>query len=205
MNSQRNVSIYCPHCQRYTDLRVGQHFQKGCDSSDKATPCIWNENGDRNPWWIGICNSCQKPVLVSDSGNIIYPTPRPTPTDQNIPEVLREDLDEAKLCFSSACYRGCAVLARRVIQVACIKKGAPAKTTLVEQIKDLTMRGLITKEIEEWATVVRWIGNDAAHPDDSQPVEQEDAEDCLNLAEQFLNVIFVTPAIAQARRKARGK
>ncbi len=29
--------------------------------------------------------------------------------------------------------------------------------------------------------------------------------DCLALAEQFLNVVFVTPAIAKARRAARGK
>jgi hypothetical protein len=51
---------------------------------------------------------------------------------------------------------------------------------------------------------VRWVGNDAAHPND-QNVTKEDAEDSLKLAEQFLHILFVTPAIAKARRTERGK
>jgi Domain of unknown function (DUF4145) len=62
----------------------------------------------------------------------------------------------------------------------------------------------LQKEIKERATVVRWIGNDAAHSD-KQAVTREDAKDCLDLAEQFLHVIFVAPAIANARKAERGK
>jgi hypothetical protein len=53
-------------------------------------------------------------------------------------------------------------------------------------------------------TVVRWVGNDAAHPG-GQEVLKDDAEDTLKLAEQFLHVLYVTPALAKARRVARGK
>lgn len=94
-------------------------------------------------------------------------------------------------------------MARRVTQLACSEKGA-TKRDLVDQIKELAQSGVITKDIEEWATVVRWIGNDAAHPN-KDDVTKDDAEDCLKLAEQFLHVIFVTPAIAKARRAAKGK
>ena len=94
-------------------------------------------------------------------------------------------------------------MARRCIQNACLEKGAKEKD-LVKQIKELCQLGIITKDIEEWATVVRWVGNDAAHPG-KDPVKIEDAEDCLKLAEQFLHVIFVTPAVAKARRTARNK
>lgn len=52
--------------------------------------------------------------------------------------------------------------------------------------------------------VVRWIGNDAAHPNKDK-VEREDAEDILSLAEQFLQVLYVAPAIAQTRRAIRKK
>jgi len=72
------------------------------------------------------------------------------------------------------------------------------------KIAELKTNGTITKDIEEWATVVRFIGNDAAHPN-VQGVTKDDAEDCLRLAEQFLHVIFVAPAVAKARRGARGK
>src|SRR6185295_4694249 len=108
-----------------------------------------------------------------------------------------------KMCLSVKCYRACAVIARRCIQLACLTKGC-TKGDLVDQIKELTKNGHITKDIEEWATVVRWVGNDAAHPN-KQSVTREDAEDCLKLAEQFLHVIFVTTAIAKIRRAARGK
>jgi len=120
-----------------------------------------------------------------------------------IPEDLAADLDEAKKCFSTSCYRACAAMARRVVQMACICKGAK-KERLVDQVSELAHAGVITKDIEEWATVVRWIGNDAAHPG-KESVKEEDAEDCLKLAEQFLHVLFVTPAIAKARRAAKGK
>jgi len=94
-------------------------------------------------------------------------------------------------------------MSRRVTQLACIRKGA-TKRDLVDQISELAASGVITKDIQEWATVVRWIGNDAAHPN-KDDVTKEDAEDCLKLAEQFVHVIFVTPAIAQSRRAAKGK
>ena len=196
-----NVSIYCPHCYKHTDLRMARYVHPDGYGGQTADPVIWNEA--REKWWIGICNACQMPVLVLENGAVIYPTPGAKPTDINVPKDLRADLDEAKTCFAAGCYRGCAVLARRVIQVACIAKGAK-KHTLVDQIAELTAAGVITKDIEEWAHVVRWVGNDAAHPN-AQPVTREDAEDCLSLAEQFLHIIFVTPAVAKARKSARGK
>ena len=138
-----------------------------------------------------------------NDGEKIYPSPLPEPTDPNIPEDLARDLDEAKMCFTVNCYRACAVMARRCIQNACLQKGTVAKD-LVNQIIELADKGIITKDIAEWATVVRWVGNDAAHPGKDE-VKKEDAKDCLELAEQFLHVIFVTSAIAKARRTARGK
>lgn len=143
------------------------------------------------------------PTLVLGEGSTIYPNPLPSPTDSNIPKELAVDLDEAKMCFSVGCHRACAVMARRCIQNACNEKGAKEKD-LVKQIKELCQLGIITKDIEEWATVVRWVGNDAAHPG-KDPVTKEDAEDCLKLAEQFLHVIFVASAVAKARRAARNK
>lgn len=191
------VSVFCPHCHERTALLQAR-------TSNNGPPAVWIPPGPPGPfWWIGICNGCQKPCLVGGNGTIVYPAPSPSPTDPNIPEPLRRDLDEAKMCFSVQCYRACAAMARRTVQQACISKLCKSRD-LVQQIAELTQAGHITKDIEEWATVVRWIGNDAAHPNGDQ-VAKEDAEDCLRLAEQFLHVLFVTPAIAKARRALRGK
>jgi len=196
------VSIYCPYCHKYTALSVAPAEYNDSRAGLRNTAALWDD-GRGNKWWIGICNSCQSPVLVHGEGYNIYPSPLPTPTDPAIPPELGKDLDEAKLCFSVGCYRACAAMARRCIQNACLEKGAKEKD-LVKQISELTKLGTITKDIEEWATVVRWIGNDSAHPG-KDPVKKEDAEDCLKLAEQFLHIIYVTPSIAKARKAARGK
>jgi hypothetical protein len=71
-------------------------------------------------------------------------------------------------------------------------------------LQELASNGVITKDLKEWADVVRWVGNDAAHPSKDE-VNKEDAEDILKLAEQFLHVIYVAPAIAKERRAKRGK
>ena len=63
---------------------------------------------------------------------------------------------------------------------------------------------IITKDIKEWADVLRWVGNDAAHPE-SQEVTKEDAEDILKLAEQFMHVLYVATAIAKEQRSKRKK
>jgi hypothetical protein len=193
------TSIFCPHCQRHTALSVAQ---AAYDKGQTQISAIWSKNA-AEIWWIGICNNCQNPVLVKNDGEEIYPRPFPTPTDSRIPEPMRQDLIEAKFCFSIDAYRACAVMARRTIQNACIDKGA-TKNELIQQINELQANGVITRDLREWADVVRWVGNDAAHPD-KDTVEIDDAEDILSLAEQFLQVLYVAPSIAQTRRTIRKK
>jgi len=94
-------------------------------------------------------------------------------------------------------------MSRRAIQAACLQKGA-SKGDLVNQIKHLEKNGTITKDLSEWATVIRWIGNDAAHPNKDN-VELADAQDILDMAEQFLHVLYVTPAKAKSQRTKKGK
>jgi hypothetical protein len=127
----------------------------------------------------------------------------PSPTDKSIPAAIAADLDEAKRCLAAGCPRACAVMARRCIQAACIEKGF-SKGELVQQIKELRQGGVITEDVAKWATTVRWVGNDAAHPD-SQAVGKDDAEECLMIAEQFLHVIYVTTAAARKLAASRGK
>lgn len=196
------VSLFCPNCHKHTALSIApveynDEFGELC-----RTEAIW-EAGSGRRWWIGICNGCHEPSLVLNKGEIVFPQPLPSPTDPRIPKEIALDLDEAKMCFSVKCYRACAVMARRSMESACVAKNATADR-LVDKIAALAKDGVITKEIADWATVVRWVGNDAAHPE-LKEVTKQDAEACLQLTEQFLHVIFVTTAIANATREARGK
>ena len=95
-------------------------------------------------------------------------------------------------------------MSRRAIQAAAIEKRASGRN-LEDQIIDLAARVIITADLKNWATAVRWVGNDSAHPG-GDSVTKADAEDILDLAEQFLNVIYVSPAKAQIHlaKRARG-
>lgn len=206
------ISIYCPFCHRYTSLThaPGSVYPPAEYEYPHVVLAIWEKNS-QEIWWIGICNSCHNAVLVHTIKKEdrvirrdIYPHPLPQPSDERIPEHIRKDLDEAKICLSVNAYRACAVMARRAIQSACIDKGADKNKKLEKQIEELAQNGIITKDLKEWADVVRWVGNDAAHPD-TQDVTREDAEDILNLSEEFMHVIYVAPAIAKERKEKRRK
>src|SRR5258705_8751887 len=128
------TSIFCPHCQRHTALSVAQvHFTHGFN--ELKVGAVWEKNGSEK-WWMGVCNNCNNPVLVLNSGEQIYPIPFPSPTDSRIPEPMHRDIIEAKLCYSIDAYRSSAVMARRAMQTACIEKGAK-KRDLADQINEL--------------------------------------------------------------------
>lgn len=112
-------------------------------------------------------------------------------------------MDEAKRCFTVSAWRAAAVMARRAMQSAAVEKGAK-KDRLADQIAELASQGKITVELKEWADAVRLVGNDAAHPG-SDPISQKDADEVLKLTEQFLHVLYVTPAIAKQLRTRKKK
>lgn len=191
-----SVSIHCPFCKRFTALTQVEGQVDTAKVPFQAGPA-----GDY--WWMGQCNNCQKYVLVHQLGDIVYPNSPPSPTDVRVPESIRKDLDEAKICLAVDAYRASAVMARRAMQSACIERGAK-KDKLVDQLHELADNGTITKDLKEWVDVVRWVGNDAAHPTGDE-VTKDDAEDILQLAEQFVVVVYVTPAIAREWRTKHGK
>lgn len=195
------LSLYCPHCHKHTSLTPAP-IEYEYAYEKHTTPGFWRKNSNE-VWWIGICHSCGKPVLVKNRGDVVYPAPLPSPTEESIPEEIRNDLDEAKNCFAFGAFRACAVMARRAMQTAATDKGATADK-LFKQVQQLQEIGQITVDLKDWADAVRWIGNDAAHPG-GLSVEAEDAEDVLTLAEQFLHVLYVAPSLAAGLRAKRGK
>jgi hypothetical protein len=194
-----SVSVFCPFCHRHTDVTV---VTVRSDVHRDDMLYAWWQKSDSDIWWLGRTHCCNAAVLVHNNGDIVHPAPQPAPTDDRIPSPLHDALDEAKRCVTVRAWRGCAVLARRAIQAACVDKGAPEDKKLVDQISHLVTTGVVTKDLKTWADEVRYAGNDGAHPKDTA-VSQDDAEDILKLAEQFLHVLYVAPAIAAERRAAR--
>lgn len=147
------------------------------------------------------CNSCQNVVLLKNDGESIYPSPLPSPTDSRIMDLVKLDLEEAKLCYSVSAYNATAVLARRAIQSICIDKGANENNKLFQQIDQLYELRVITNDLKVWATEVRYVGNEGAHP--GEIVQKEDAKAILDLTEQLALVIYVMPAMANELKEKR--
>jgi len=184
---------YCPYCHKHVAFSWVDYDELG----GGITRYLDKSNSYRNPkgiWALAECPVCNNCVLVHiiDNNIQIYPNPLPTPTDKRVPEEIRKDLDEAKICFSVNAFRACTVMCRRALQNACKMKDA-TKERLVDQIDELAEKGIITKDLKELAHTIRWIGNDAAHPNEKE-VKKEEAEEILNLTEQFLHILFVAPA-----------
>ena len=189
------VSIYCPHCHQHTLLneRVRtQHRQ-------------WSDR----IYFIGECNNCFEHVLVYIAGGSvrrIFPDPQPRTVDSRVPASIKKDFEEANICFSVGAFRASAVMVRRALQSICLDKGAAENDKLIKQIDWLFSQGIITKDLKEWAHEVRLVGNDAAHPKKPHkdaPITKDDAEEILQLLEQFTQTLYVAPAIAAERKKLR--
>ncbi|WP_344983255.1 DUF4145 domain-containing protein [Deinococcus rubellus] len=187
------ATMHCPFCHVHTSITP-----KLIQNLPYAVHDRMNVS-----WYIGECNNCGNLVLASQYGKV-YPDPLPSPTPTEIPEAIRSNLVEAKQCASVGAWRAAVTMCRRAVQMACIDRGAPTNTNIVGQINYLRDDHIITNEVHEWATVVRWVGNDGAHPGGSEP-DQEDASAMIDLAEQFLHVLYVAPAKAAAHRAKIGK
>lgn len=185
------TSIYCPYCHKYVELSKRGEF-----------------GSQHGYYWMGQCNSCQKVILLNRNSGEIYPLPLPKSIDERIVGSIRKDFEEANVCFSVGAFRAAAVMARRALQNVCLDKGAQPNDRLEKQIDWMFSQGVITKDLKEWAHEVRIVGNDAAHPKkpaEDEPIAKEDADDILQLLNQFCQVLYVAPAIAKERKNLRQK
>ncbi len=205
----KDYAVYCPYCHKHTSL----YIPPATDSSGDVavyTQCHIRI-GDHDRWAMGVCNACSSVVLIheSDMGSYwaeeYYPTPLPSPVDTRLPDFIKADLQEAKLCFSQSAFNATAMLCRRAIALICMDKKANPKSDLFTQIGWMRDNHIITGDMSTWAHTVRLVGNDVAHPEglDNTRVEEEDAQAILELAEQMANTLYVTPAIAEAQKQKR--
>jgi hypothetical protein len=104
--------------------------------------------------------------------------------------------------MAAEAYRGAVLLARSVIEATAKEKGLTTGT-LVTKIDAMYEARLIREDIRDGAHEVRFIANDAAHGDFTEPVPQADAELILTLMDEVLEEVFQSPARVARRRAAR--
>jgi hypothetical protein len=143
---------------------------------------------------------------ASDLNLMAYPRSRSRPIAAEVPDPYRQDFSEACTVLADS-PKASAALSRRCLQAILKDKLGATKTSLYEQIEEVTATGKLPTHIVEGLHDVRNIGNVAAHSMKSTTtgtivdVEPGEAEWNLDVLESLFDFCFVQPGLA-AKRKA---
>lgn len=161
------------------------------------------------------CRECGTAMLyerfyeIGDSGHYkdalgerLWPDPEHT-LGVNIPESLRQEYEQARRCFNARAYTAAAVMVRRTLEGVCALNNVH-ETPLARALEKLRDVGLIDDRLYNWARALRVLGNDAAHFT-GNPLNREDADDALTLAQALMEYMYVLSVKFQefeARRRS---
>jgi hypothetical protein len=130
-----------------------------------------------------------------------YPKPREPSSPPFVPENIDGYFLQAYKAVDDDSYDASAMMSRKVLEVA-VKTIDPSGTgKLYKRIEKLEEKGLITKEMKDWAHIVRDEGNDAVH--EEAPFSEEQARELLSFVEMFLYYTFSMPAMVEKKRNRR--
>lgn len=201
----QNLNQQCGFCNTPVNfVRISDAYTSGNNES------CYPEKEDFSALYR--CPNCGKVnlIILSKKGTINsgayyyiaqYPKYSPIKMD-NIPDDIEHDRYEAWKCYNNSCFNASAIMARASMQRAVRILSAEGRT-LYDQIENLMTKGVITRQLTNFAHEVRITGNDLAHPDEITKVSQSEIEESLDFLDNFLNTVFVLPAIAERRKKDR--
>lgn len=120
----------------------------------------------------------------------------------DVPEHIASAAQEATKCRSIVALRAAILLARSVIEATAKDKGITSGK-LAQKIDEMAEKQLIRERIKEAAHEIRYLGNDMAHGDFVDAVDEEDADLILTLMEHVLRDVYQEPAQLDRARAAR--
>ena len=126
---------------------------------------------------------------------------KPSPSG-NLSTEMARFWTQAHQSLAAEAWDAASVMARSALQLALREQGA-AGNRLRDQIDDLGAKGLLPPALRDWATEVRLLGNDAAHPNPGQEQPHpDDVRQCVNFLDFLLYCLYDLPAEV-ARQRAR--
>ena len=182
--------IECPYCDSKVDCNERGHIDLDLEQTGVPMKAVLLE-----------CKICHSPLfgfseLIQtgedgshwDSAERKWPVPE-TEIDWSIPEIARNSLIEAKVCFKAKAYSACAVMCGRTIEGVCKNHDAKIKT-LAAGLKKLRDDGIIDDRIYQWGETLRQHRNLGAHAT-TKKVPKEDARDLLDFSIAICEYVFV--------------
>ena len=201
----------CPHCKTkfFNSSRIGtSRYLQSEDEGTVATERIFTQ----------VCPECDRYIVEyelhrfdlpeQNIREIVWPKVRSEarPVPPEVPEKFAEDYIEACLVLEDS-PKASAALSRRCLQLLLRDELSVNQGTLYSEIQEVLSRPDIPSHISGTLDHIRTIGNFAAHPNKYKttgeivPVEQGEAEWCLELIEELFDFCFVAPSRAKKRQK----
>ena len=147
--------------------------------------------GDIN-YGILVCQVCGERIVVEngqycqeDDWRVVYPIHHKVASEE-IPQPIKDEFEEASLCFAIRAYRACASMCQRALESLCHNRKVSGLNQLQED-------GIISSTLFERATEIRLWAGIIKHKPIAESVSKEDAEQLLTYLELILNAAYVEP------------
>ena len=212
----------CPRCNKQSSFDNYGELPANFDSNVLVSQVIQEKRSYYDRVICLVCRNCTQPVIVLEecfiddqrvsegmkSGNINWrgffwwPFTSEKLND-HVPNEITSTLNEAKICYTTKCFRAAAVMARRTLEAIAIDKDATTGS-LAARIKVLSDNGTLDKNLADWATEIRLIGNNGAHFDPINNVEQIEADQIILFIDELIKYLYIMPSEIEKRRR-KGK
>jgi hypothetical protein len=209
----------CPRCNKQSSFEILGSLPATFDSGYMISA----DGKKSKPFFDRVtsleCRNCNQPVIVIEE-EFIGDVPRREKhsggqitwkglfwwpfSDMNISSEIPLDISkillEAKIAYSVQCYRASAVMSRRTLEAITVEKGE-ANGILAKRIENLKAKGILDKNLTDWSTEIRLIGNTGAHFDPISDVAKTDANQIILFIEELIKYVYIMPAEIAKRRK----
>lgn len=156
--------------------------------------------------WRGIkyailcCQECASLFVVKDlfdgkGWRVVHPIPH-KPVSDKITPPIKDEFEEASLCFAVGAYRACAAMCQITLESLWQNK----KVSGLNQLRD---DGIISQRLFDRATEIRLWGDIVKHEPIAESVSKDDAEELLTYLEDILNHVYVEQARYEALKQKR--
>jgi len=119
-----------------------------------------------------------------------------------VPDHIADTASEAFMCHSIGAHRAAILMARAAIEAAA-KNNDVRTGNLASKIETLAEQGLIRPPVKVAADELRLSGNEMAHDELTDPVEEDYAADVLLLLTAILKELYETQVLSRRIRDSR--
>lgn len=197
--------LNCHHCGNKTQMKQIAHYDRSITEEFLLMFNTTNEITFYTDWDLYLCPVCDNVTLLKTSKNtenrdpqdfslettetILYPSV--SINENGIPSGVRNSF-EAALRVKNIEGALCAIGIRRTLELMCKDKGA-AGSNLYSQLSYLSDQGILPPIISNMATVLRKLGNEAAHGSGDAQFSDEIIESMIKFTQVILDYVYTLP------------